>query len=223
MKGIPFYATISTTILSVVLAAPLSATQFRGGESVVVAKGDSIADDFFLSCGSAKISGTVTGDLFFMGGSLVAEGPIKGSVMAAGRSIDLSGSVSGSGRLAGQNLVVSTHIARNLMAAGQTIHLGSETRIEGDAHLAGEEILIDGQVLGNLYVSGPGGLWILSPAGRHLGTIQPPELPANFAFGGEDGRTLYMTARTGLYRMRLLVPGIRPQPAKTNLTATAKR
>jgi gluconolactonase len=76
----------------------------------------------------------------------------------------------------------------------------------------GEEAL-DGLKLdqkGNLYVSGPGGVWILSAAGRHLGTIKAPELPANFAWGDEDGRTLYMTARTGLYRVRLKVPGIRP-------------
>ena len=95
-----------------------------------------------------------------------------------------------------------------------------------DMGAAPQEEALDGIKVderGNLYVSGPGGLWILSAAGRHLGTIQPPELPANFAFGGEDGRTLYMTARTGLYRMRLLVPGIRPQPAKTSLAATAKR
>lgn len=60
---------------------------------------------------------------------------------------------------------------------------------------------------GNLYVSGPGGLWIISPAGKHLGTIQAPKLAANFAWGDADGQTLYMTARTGLYRMRLNIPG----------------
>lgn len=63
---------------------------------------------------------------------------------------------------------------------------------------------------GNLYVSGPGGVWIISPAGKHLGTIQAPELPANFAWGDDDGRTLYLAARTSLYRVRLDVPGIRP-------------
>ncbi len=62
---------------------------------------------------------------------------------------------------------------------------------------------------GNLYVSGPGGAWIISAEGKHLGTIRGPELPANFAWG-DDGRTLYMTARTGLYRIRLSVPGVRP-------------
>ncbi len=63
---------------------------------------------------------------------------------------------------------------------------------------------------GNLYVAGPGGLWILSAEGKHLGTIIPPKHPHNFAWGDEDGKTLYMTSRTGLYRMRFDVPGIRP-------------
>jgi gluconolactonase len=63
---------------------------------------------------------------------------------------------------------------------------------------------------GNLYVSGPGGLWIISPEGKHLGTIVAPEHPHNFAWGDDDGKTLYLCARTGLYRVRLKVPGIRP-------------
>jgi gluconolactonase len=72
------------------------------------------------------------------------------------------------------------------------------------------EIALDGLKVdraGNIYVSGPGGVWILSPDGKHLGTIKGPELPANFAWGDSDGRTLYMTARTGLYRIRLNIPG----------------
>ena len=63
---------------------------------------------------------------------------------------------------------------------------------------------------GNLYVSGPGGLWVLSAEGKHLGTIIPPKHPHNFAWGDEDGKTLYLCARSGLYRMRLNIAGIRP-------------
>ncbi len=53
---------------------------------------------------------------------------------------------------------------------------------------------------GNVFATGPGGVMVFAPDGRHLGTIAPAELPANTAFGG-DGGTLYMTARTGLYRV----------------------
>jgi gluconolactonase len=64
---------------------------------------------------------------------------------------------------------------------------------------------------GNLYVCGPGGLWVLSPDGRPLGTLRLPESPHNLAWGDADGRTLYITALTGVYRIRLTIPGIRPQ------------
>lgn len=64
--------------------------------------------------------------------------------------------------------------------------------------------------LGNLYVAGPGGLWIISPEGKHLGTIVGPENPHNIAWGDEDGKTLYLCAITGLYRIRTNVAGIRP-------------
>ena len=63
---------------------------------------------------------------------------------------------------------------------------------------------------GNVYAAGPGGVWIMSPTGQHLGTIKAPEQPANMAWGDDDGRTLYLAARTSVYRVRLKVPGIRP-------------
>jgi gluconolactonase len=63
---------------------------------------------------------------------------------------------------------------------------------------------------GNVYCTGPGGFWIMSPDGKHLGTVLTSELPANLAFGDSDGKSLYLTARTGLYRIRLKIPGIPP-------------
>lgn len=61
--------------------------------------------------------------------------------------------------------------------------------------------------LGNVYVSGPGGLWIISPEGKHLGTIVAPKHVHNMAWGDEDGKTLYLCGRGSLYRMRLNVEG----------------
>ncbi|SBV32360.1 Galactose mutarotase family enzyme (fragment) [uncultured Sphingopyxis sp.] len=63
-------------------------------------------------------------------------------------------------------------------------------------------------VRGNIYITGPGGIWIVSPAGGHLATIAFPEKPINLAFGGADRRTLFVTAHTGIYRVAVRVPGI---------------
>jgi gluconolactonase len=80
------------------------------------------------------------------------------------------------------------------------------TSLAGDEALDGVKVDTEG----NVYVSAPGGVFVLSPEGRHLGTIRVDERPANFAWGDADGRTLYMTAHTGLYRIRLGVSGTRP-------------
>jgi gluconolactonase len=73
---------------------------------------------------------------------------------------------------------------------------------------AGDGMKVDQS--GNLYVSGPGGVWVISPEGKYLGMIVGPEHPHNMAWGDDDGKALYMAAHTGLYRIRLKIPGIRP-------------
>lgn len=64
--------------------------------------------------------------------------------------------------------------------------------------------------LGNVYLTGPGGVWIVSAEGKHLGTIIESNRPANLAFGGDDGKTLYITSRPGLFRIPLRVAGPLP-------------
>ena len=63
---------------------------------------------------------------------------------------------------------------------------------------------------GNLYVTGPKGILIWDKNGKHLGTIVIPEQPANLTWGDEDYRTLYITATTSLYRLRLKAQGFVP-------------
>ena len=59
----------------------------------------------------------------------------------------------------------------------------------------------------NVYIAGGGGIWAVDSSGRHLGTIEFPELPANLAFGGPRNMTLFATARTALYSIGVNVPG----------------
>lgn len=63
---------------------------------------------------------------------------------------------------------------------------------------------------GNVYSTGPGGVWILSPDGQVLGKIPVPETATNLAWGDSDRKTLYITANTSLYRIRLKIAGVRP-------------
>ena len=94
--------------------------------------------------------------------------------------------------------------------------------VQSDGSLSNDGVLVDMDVeatgspdgmkvdvQGNLYVTGGGGLWLVDPTGRHLGTIGFPELPANVAFGGPENKTLYITARTSLYSLSGNIPGVK--------------
>lgn len=63
---------------------------------------------------------------------------------------------------------------------------------------------------GNIYATGPAGIMIFTPDAKLLGTIELPEIPANLNWGDGDGKALYVTARTSLYRIRMNVAGLRP-------------
>jgi len=90
----------------------------------------------------------------------------------------------------------------------------SNSRVFVDmSHASGTKGALDGMKVdqqGNLYVTGSDGIWIVSDSGTHLGTIKTPEYAANLAWGDENGKALYMTSTTGVYRIRLNIPGIRP-------------
>jgi gluconolactonase len=100
--------------------------------------------------------------------------------------------------------------------------------VKPDGTLSGGRVLLDMasgdpgvpdglkvDVAGNVFCTGPGGVWVFTPAGEHLGTIRIPERQtANVAWGqsGQDPREswswLYMTSHVSVYRLKLAVPGI---------------
>ena len=61
---------------------------------------------------------------------------------------------------------------------------------------------------GNVYLTGPGGIWIFDTSGEHLGVLQTPERAANLGWGGDDWSTLFITASTSLYSIQCKVSGI---------------
>jgi gluconolactonase len=94
-------------------------------------------------------------------------------------------------------------------------------RVKPDGSLAEPKLLYDAttdprvggpdgmkvDVEGNIYSAGPGGVWILSPEGKPLGTIVMPERVSNVAWGGPNRKTLYITASTSVYRVHLKISG----------------
>lgn len=115
--------------------------------------------------------------------------------------------------LKGPNGIIGTADGRLLYVGDAGANKTYVFRIEPDGSLTGRRLFApeayDGLTLdeqGNLYVTGKG-VNIYSPEGRLIGSIDPPEQPANLTFGGPDRRTLFMTARTGLYSLRMKVRG----------------
>jgi gluconolactonase len=62
---------------------------------------------------------------------------------------------------------------------------------------------------GNIWVTGPGGVWVISPQAEHLGVVAVPEAVGNLAWGGRDWKTLYMPSSTSLYRVATRVASAR--------------
>jgi gluconolactonase len=103
-------------------------------------------------------------------------------------------------------VVLRFPVRRDGSLDASTVFTDLTQEIPGEEALDGIKI----DKLGNLYLAAPDGLRIYSSEGKHLGTVIAPRPIHNFAWGGDDGRTLYLTARDRLYRIALLVEGVRP-------------
>lgn len=89
----------------------------------------------------------------------------------------------------------------------------SNGRVFADASSSPDMGVPDGMRVdstGNVYATGPGGIWVFSPDGKHLGTIKTPESASNLAFGDADGKTIYITATSSVYKMRVNIAGGKP-------------
>jgi gluconolactonase len=105
-----------------------------------------------------------------------------------------------------RKVVLRYPVQRNGSVGKPKVFADMTTELPGEEALDGLKV----DVQGNVYVASPDGVRIYSSSGKHLGTITAPRPVHNFAWGGADGRTLYLCARDRLYRIELLVQGVRP-------------
>lgn len=93
----------------------------------------------------------------------------------------------------------------------------SEGVIFADENMPGKRGVPDGMKTdrkGNLYVTGPGGVWVWSPTGKHLGTVLLPHQPANLTWGDPKNSTLFLTAGRFVYTLQTKAKGHLSYPAK---------
>ena len=102
------------------------------------------------------------------------------------------------------------HIKAFDVESNGMVDLGSERLfcdMKGDPRRGGPDgMKVD--VEGNLYCTGPAGIWVLSPQGRHIGTIVTDVYPINLNWGDEDWSTLYFAGMNTINRIRLGIPGM---------------
>jgi len=104
----------------------------------------------------------------------------------------------------GRNIRVFDFTSEHTLANGRIF--AQEPGGKGDGVPDGMKI----DQAGNIYVTGPKGIWVWNPVGRYLGTIVLPEQPANLAWGDPGYATLYITATTSVYRLRTKSHGFVP-------------
>lgn len=106
------------------------------------------------------------------------------------------------------NDTMKGHIRVFDVSAERTLTNGKVwAEVKGDGDGAPDGMKIDSR--GNLYSAGPGGIHVFAPDATSLGVIRVPEIAANFTWGGDDLRSLFIVASTSLYRTRVKVPGNR--------------
>lgn len=111
----------------------------------------------------------------------------------------------------GKKLYIDDSEQRNIRVYDFAQGAISNGRIFGEEPGGKDDGVPDGMKLdrdGNIFVTGPKGIWVWDSQGHHLGTIAMPEQPANLTWGEKDYRTLYVTATTSVYRLQTLTTGI---------------
>lgn len=145
---------LTAMLLTILVATPVFAADFRSGDTVTVASGEVVDGDLYVAGSDIIIDGTVNGDVFGVGRSLTINGTVNGGVSFAGQTLTVNGKIANGARLAGQAISVSGNIGRDLVAAAGDVTVTSTAKIGSDIILAIGTSRIDGNIDGNIIGSG---------------------------------------------------------------------
>ena len=138
---------------ALLLAVPATAKAFavKTGDSIYVAKDQTIEGNLYAAGSNITVDGTVTGDVICAGQIININGAVEGDVICAGQSVNINGAINGSVRAAGNSININGQIARNVMAFGAAVNLGTEASVGWDMLIGAATGEIRGKVGRDLY------------------------------------------------------------------------
>jgi cytoskeletal protein CcmA (bactofilin family) len=128
------------------LMAPASATEFRKGDNITIAKGEVIKGDLFVTGEHVRIEGEVDGDVYAFAHQLDVSGHINGDLIGFSESERISGTIDGNLRTAANNVTITGSIDRSVLSWSQTLELDSNGKIGRSLTAGGQSLTIDGKV-----------------------------------------------------------------------------
>lgn len=142
-----------SVLLTLGLASPVAAGDFRGDGSVTVAEGETVDDDLYIGAGTATIVGTVTGDATIGAGTVTVTGTVEGSLNVAGGTVDVLGDVGGAVRISGGTARVAGSVGRDVVVVGGTVTIDSGAEVGGEVAGGVGTMTMAGTVAGDLLVA----------------------------------------------------------------------
>ncbi len=133
------------------IATPVAAFDGRGGENVLIGKGEVVNDDLYVGADTFTLDGTVNGDVLASGGTLTINGIVEGDLMAAGQTVIVNGHITGSVRMAGAVLFVGEEakIDGDIIAAGASLETRQGSLVGQDAVVFSGQTLLAGEIARN--------------------------------------------------------------------------
>ena len=135
-------------VMSVIVfaAAPASAADLRGADTVIIASGDVIDDDLYAAGNRIVINGTINGDVLAAGETITVNGKINGNIMAVGSTININGEVTHAVRVAGGNINIGGNVGGDLVVAGGEIDVAGTAKIARDLIFGAGNIRINAPI-----------------------------------------------------------------------------
>lgn len=171
MKNTYRFLTLFLLLALLAFGLPSSARAFdgRSGDQVVIAAGEVIEDDLYVSAEEFVLDGTVNGDVVAVGRTITINGTINGDLIAAGQTIAIHGKVTDDARIAGSVLLIGENasVGGDLISAGYSLETRAGSTIGQDVVFAGGQALFSGEIARNLRAA-TGGLELRGAVGGNV-------------------------------------------------------